>query len=463
MSKILFMFTVMLQRILIKTRFIDKTKNFGYIFVFVYCNNEAGEVMWDPYAEVQSVVLPNGLTIYCSEWPNREFEQFHFLIHSGSNQDPEDKPGIAHFVEHVVSSNSIETKVQMEEFFRPFGGRVDFGRTGSLSSKYAFMLPIDPSVIAGALHRFGHMLFGAKLEHEIEAERTIILAEFRRKYPSKRRWEDHVEETALLTHHGKLAKMEQNIGTIDSIQSITKADLQKFYDAHYTPANMSVVCVGGMSAPDVVSLFEASPFVQFIPGTRTPLPKVREDVGTYTQRRKEVLISERNPNVNRTNCKFTTKGMIPGTVHRDIVVQTLTLLEEKLTRELREIRGWVYHVDVSSVAVQRTYYVVTIFCDGVESSVIDQIEEVIDATIGSLHQHEREFHEMRQSIRAGFIYFDPSVDGIKEGIIDDLVLLQRIRTIVERRASVEAVTFQDVLDLLPFLASENRWTCITRP
>lgn len=419
--------------------------------------------MWDPYAEVQSVVLSNGLTIYCSQWPNREFEQVHFLIHSGSNQDPEDKPGVAHFVEHVVSSNGIESKAEMETFFRPFGGRVDFGRTGSLSSKYAFMLPFDLSVITGALDRFGHMLLGAKLEQEIETERTIILAEFRRKYPSERSWEDHVEETALRTHNGKLAKMDRNLGTIDSIRSITRADLQGFYDAHYTPANMSVVCVGGMSVSEVILLFEASPFAQSIPGTRTPLPKIQEDVGTYAQRRKEVLMTERDPNAKRTSCKFRTKAMIPGTVCEDVVGQTLTLLGEKLTKELREIRGWVYDVNVSFVAVQRTYYVLTIFCDGVDSSVIDEIENVIDATIGSLHQHEMEFHKMRQSIRASHVYFDPTLDGIKEDIIGDLVVLQHIRTVAERRLAYEAVTFQDVINILPLLASENRWTCITRP
>ena len=202
---------------------------------------------------------------------------------------------------------------------------------------------------------------------------------------------------------------------------------------------MSVVCVGGMSVFEITALFETIPFTQWIPGTRTPLPKIQEQVGKYTERRKEVSSKERNPNTNRTACKFITKVLIPGTIHPDVVGHTSSLLGKKITRELREIRGWVYDVDVSFLNIQGTYYVLTILCDGVDPSVVDQVKDLIDVTIGSLHQSETEFHEMRQSIRAGHMYFDPTIDGIADGIITDLVTYQRIQTIAERRAAFEDV------------------------
>lgn len=419
--------------------------------------------MWDPYAEIETVVLPNGLTIYCSQWPNREFESAHFLIHSGSHHDPEQKPGVAHFVEHVVSYNGKETHDEKKAFFRPFGGRVNFGETRNVATKYGFMLPSDPNVFSRALDQFGHMLLGSKLKQDIESERTIIFAEFRRKFPSERSWLDFREELALLTQSGALAKMTSTLGTLDSIQNITQADLQVFYDAHYTPANMSVVCVGGMSVSEITALFEASPFARLIPGIRTPLLKIQKDVSKYVQRRKEVSALERNPLTNTTVCKFRTQGMIPGTFHSEIVCHASILLGKKLMQELREIRRWVYDVHVSHVSILGMYYVFGIACEGVELSVIDQVEDVIDEVISSLHQCEMEFHEMRQSIRAGYVYSDPTVNGITDGILDDLVVHQQIETITERRAMFETVSFQDMLSLLSFLEPDRRWTCITRP
>ena len=76
--------------------------------------------------------------------------------------------------------------------FRPFGSRVDFGRTGAASSKYSFMS--NRSIVFARSQSIWSHASWATLEHDIESERAIILAEFRRKFPSERSWLDSREE-----------------------------------------------------------------------------------------------------------------------------------------------------------------------------------------------------------------------------------------------------------------------------
>ena len=419
--------------------------------------------MWDPYAEVQSVVLPNGLTIYCSYWPGRAFEIIECIIHSGADQDPDGKEGLAHFVEHVVVENGIEPHALTQQFFREHGDRVNFGTTEPAATKYGFCLPADRNILAEALHRFGHRLFGAELTKEIEEQRLIILAEFRKKFPSQKRWEDFLEGHALLTRDGRLWKGGNGLGTEETIQLIAQSDLQEFYDAHYTPANMSIVCSGGVPLSELVSLFEASPFAKMIPGKRTALQPIMTEVGDYSSRRKEVSVSEKNQGAGRNTCRYETHALVPGTYAWPAVLQLCDLFGDRLHQELRESHHLVYAVNVSLSRVNGTYYAIGVTCEGIALHAIERVEELVDQTIMTVSNHEAICQRQRQTARSGRIYFDPTVEGIAKGMIGDLITYQRIKTRQEDIDASDAVTFQDVLNVLPFLAPEKRWTKITRP
>lgn len=419
--------------------------------------------MWDPYAEVQIAVLPNGLTIYCSYWPGRAFEIIECIVHSGTDQNPEGKDGIAHFVEHVVVQNGIEPHAKTEAFFQTYGNRVNHGTTGPASTTYGFCLPADPSILTEALHRFGHRLMGATLTREIEEQRLVVLAEIRKKFPSKKSWKDFCENRALETRDGKFWNMRHNLGTKTSVESIQASDLQSFYDAHYTPANMSIVCSGGVSLAELVSLFEASPFAKQIPGKRTPVPSIVTDVGEYSAHRKVDRVSERNAETERTACRFETRALLPGTVSNKVIAQLRDLLAKRLFVELREKIQLTYHVNVSTLSVHNTYFELRIICEGIEVPVIEQVEEIVDRTIMTLHECEDLYLQQCHTVRSGRVYFDPTIEGIRGGIVGDVVAYQYLRTIKDEHDEFDRMTFKDVLDVVPMIHSEKRWTKITRP
>ena len=141
--------------------------------------------MWDPYAEFESAVLPNGLTVYASHWPDRPWETISFLVHTGASSDPVGLEGVAHFVEHMVSKNTVVPYDDIRSFFEVCGGYASLGTTGYPYTTYEFFVPTDATILSQALNIFGNMLFQAMLEQFLERERSVITGEFRQSYPAQ--------------------------------------------------------------------------------------------------------------------------------------------------------------------------------------------------------------------------------------------------------------------------------------
>jgi len=216
--------------------------------------------MWDPYAEFQSATLANGLNVYAAFWPERPWEVVGFLIHSGAEQDPLGREGTAHFVEHLIAENSNVSKRKMCAFFANCGGKVNLGKTGYAASYYHFFVPTDKVILEKAFSLFGHMLLLAKIEKFIERERQVIKGEFYQHYPIKFQLDVDMHKHKTLYGGCWLERFVRPFGDAESIERITQSDLQLYYDSHYTPANISVVGVGGVTLPELVKFLSESPF-----------------------------------------------------------------------------------------------------------------------------------------------------------------------------------------------------------
>ena len=140
--------------------------------------------MYDPYAEFTKSVLPNGLEVHTVSW-NRPWVRVEIVVHSGAREDPIDKPGLAHFVEHVVSKCVLGlSNDQIREYFETCGGQASFGTTSYTSTGYSFCIPANPTIFCEALAIFGSMILNARInDSAVETERKVITREFNEKYP----------------------------------------------------------------------------------------------------------------------------------------------------------------------------------------------------------------------------------------------------------------------------------------
>lgn len=417
--------------------------------------------MWDPYAEFESATLPNGLTVHAAHWPGRPWEAMGFLIHSGAEHDPVGLEGLSHFVEHAVSENTTISKTELGAFFKDCGGMASLGATGYPYTLYRFFVPVDKAILERAFSMFGHMLLLAKLKKSIERERQVIIGEFHRHYPVKIKLDlDMREHKALYTGYW-LERFIRPLGNPESVARITQSELQSHYDAHYTPANMSIVGVGGMQLSELVGLLSESPFATSKKGIRTPLPTPATDVAPPSETRHVFEMSKYVTGPIEVGA-YRSVAKIPGDIGEHVVYVMQEMFNSVLFEEVRERRAWAYAIN-SSWCNLRHFYEYSINCGALALKAIDGIEEVIDVCITSMSEREDLFEQTKRRALASHLMIDPTGKGICDGALDDLAEDQRIISLAEIGDDFKRVTMSDVRNALQWLRPERRWTLITRP
>jgi len=417
--------------------------------------------MWDPYAEFQSTTLPNGLSVYAAYWEGRPWETIGFLIHSGAEQDPIGLEGLAHFVEHTVSRNTIVSQNELRAFFENCGGAISLGTTGYPYTRYGLFVPADTAILAKAFSIFGHMLFSARIEESIEYEREVIIGEFHEHYRTTLNLDLTIREHKALFTGYWLERFVRPLGNPKSVGQITKEQLQSYYDTHYTPANMSIVCVGGMTLTELVKLLSESPFVVSKKGVRTPLPTPTIDVLPPLETRHVVNMSEHITGPVEVGTYYSA-AKIPGNINGRVVRILEKMLNEVFEEEVRERLALTYNIQ-SSRHNFRYFYGFSINCSAFKLTAIDNIEEIVNFCIASLKDREDLFKRVKRHALTQNFMIDPTGRSICEGALDDLIEGQRIISLEEIGNDLERVTMDDVVGLLRWLRPEQRWTLIMRP
>ncbi|MEX0930442.1 MAG: pitrilysin family protein [Candidatus Paceibacterota bacterium] len=417
--------------------------------------------MWDPYAEFQSAMLSNGLTIHAAHWPGRPWEAMGFVIHSGAECDPVGLEGLSHFVEHAVSENTTASRKEIRGFFDDSGGMVSLGATSYPYTYYRFFAPTNKATLSRAFSIFGHMLLSAKLQKCIERERQVIIGEFNRAYQFKFDLDLAVREHKALYAGYWLERFVCPIGNPESVDRITESDLQSHYDAHYTPANMSVVGVGGMQLSELVELLSKSPFAMKKQGSRTPFPTPATDVDPPSETR-HVFEASRYITTRMEVGRYRSVAKIPGNINGRVIRLVNEMFNEVLDDEVRERRAWAYDIECSRSNF-RHFYQFSIDCDALALKAIDDIEKVIEDCIASMTDRKNLFDQVKHRALASNFMIDPTGRGVCDGVLDDLVRDQRIMTLSEIGNDLERATMDDIRSVLQWLRPGQRWTLITRP
>lgn len=415
--------------------------------------------MWDPYAEFESTVLPNGLSVYAAHWKGRPWQAMGFLIHTGSEHDPEGLEGIAHFIEHVVSANVSTPQKDIEALFQDCGGEVSFGVTGSAYTRYTFFGSAKKQFLAKAFSIFGEMLLWGNLEKCIERERKVIIREFNERYPTKiaREIETRRRQAVYAGYWP-----ERSMKSINAIKKITQANLQSHYDAHYTPANISIVGVGGMRLEQLAALLLESPFAANKKGTRTPLSTPVAHVDPLLKTRYVVKASKYITAATKIQAgSYRSTAKIPGTINPLVIRVMNWMCDEALTEEMREKRMWTYAIKSSRYS-HRYFYEFEIECR-VALHALDKIEEAVNHCIASLRDRKELFEQCKRRILADYAMTDRTGRGVCSSALSDLAEDQRIITLAECKANAEKVTMGDIQNALQWLRPEYRWTLLMRP
>lgn len=198
--------------------------------------------------------LANGLQVVTVEMPHLHKACLELHLKVGGRHNPPGKSGLSHFLEHMVFRGTADyaSSLEIEIAFEELGGRVNASTDTDTTCYFAHILPCH---VAEGLEILSSLILRPRLDG-IETERRIICEEALESISAdgdeicpgtithRMIWPDHPLGEAL-------------IGSLESIQNISEADLREHLDRWYRPNNSLLVVAGPVKHRQVVAKAES--------------------------------------------------------------------------------------------------------------------------------------------------------------------------------------------------------------
>jgi len=288
-------------------------------------------------AKVVFARAPSGLKVVVEEAGDCPIVYCAVWLPAGSADDPKDKPGMAHVLEHCLFRNN-EAEEGPVGRLRVMGAEINARTSLEHTHFHAYVSPDSAVPCVRELCALARRpSFG---EEQFETEKEVICREIAMLESHPFVLASRLILTRLIPDH---PLTQQIIGTEDSVRSITAAEAYEFYRVNYAPAQKAVITVVGPVKADSILKEVAAGWESelAVPGPNGPpafdTPPVppspaRREVRAATIVKQSYLVyglltdGWGNPDQAATDMLYASMGPFPGSfVHRKAV------LEEGLT------------------------------------------------------------------------------------------------------------------------------------
>ena len=189
--------------------------------------------------DYQWLQLDNGLTVLAISDPNSESAAAVMNVAVGSWANPDDRPGLAHFLEHMLFLGT-EKYPETDEFSQFISSNGGSHNAMTLNENTVFFFDIAANQFQPALDRFAQFFIAPLFNEEyVERERNAVDAEFRTGLKDDtRRYFDALREVVNPQHPAR----KFTVGNLDTLKTEgLRQDLINFYQQHYSADQMALV------------------------------------------------------------------------------------------------------------------------------------------------------------------------------------------------------------------------------
>jgi insulysin len=189
--------------------------------------------------------LSNQLRVLLISDPKADHGAASLDVNAGSLQDPKLRPGLAHFLEHMLFLGTKKYPVagEYQSFISQHGGSHN-AFTASEHTNYFF--EIEHQQLQGALDRFSRFFHEPLFtEDYVQREKEAVNGEYKSKYQDDYRRIQYVLKSIMNPQHPASHFATGNLQTLsDNDSSKVRDDLLAFYDKYYS-ANLMTLTVYG--------------------------------------------------------------------------------------------------------------------------------------------------------------------------------------------------------------------------
>ena len=393
---------------------------------------------------VRKTVLPGGLRVVTESLPSVRSVALGIWVGVGSRDEDQAHAGATHYLEHLLFKGTPQrTALDISAAIDAVGGELNAFTGKEYTCYYARVLDADLPL---AIDVLADMVTGSLLEpSEVEAERSVILEEIAMTDDDP---SDTVHEAFGWQLFGDTPLGRPILGTVDSINAITREQIAEHYLARYSPENLVVAAAGRLDHDEVVGLTaecfapalqtKAAPVPPRLAGPNGPGEVV---AGTGVR-----LVSRP---IEQANLVLGCTGLA-RTDERRFALGVLNAalgggMSSRLFQEIREKRGLAYSVySFTSQHAEVGVWGIYAGCapakaDEVLAICADEIAKVCDSGL-TKEELDRGKGQLRGSIVLGLE--DPASRMTRIGKSE--LVYPNLEAVDEILASIDAVTLDDV-------------------
>ena len=283
---------------------------------------------------MQKTKLKNGITLIIKKRPSKSLA-INISIKTGSVNETTNILGISHVIEHMLFEGTKKrTQKEIVDEIEKVGGEINALTSTQHTSYYAIVLKKHFQKALDVLSdMIQNPLFEKKL---IEKEKKVILEEIKIIEDQPRSYQWVLFQKTLFKEHPVKNPI---YGTHKTVKSITKGQIEEYYNKYYTPKNIIITVVGNIPK-NIKSLIETA-FKDFKKESKIEHLKTKEPKNQLTKK-----IIKRNTQHSYIVLGYKTQNRL----HKDSYALDLLKIilgygqSSKLFAEIRSKLGLAYEI-----------------------------------------------------------------------------------------------------------------------
>ncbi len=289
---------------------------------------------------VRRTVLPGGLRIISETMPAVRSVAFGVWVGVGSRDETPRLAGTSHYLEHLLFKGTRRRDaLEIAAVMDAVGGEMNAFTTKEYTTYYARVLDTDlPLAVDVVCDMVTSALIAAA---DVESERGVILEEIAMHDDDPG---DVVHDAFAAAVFGDTPLGRPVIGTVESIEGLSRSSIAGYYRRRYRPENVVVAAAGNLDHSRLVELVEAAfadslgdPAAVPVPprtGGRGPAYRPTVTVQRRATEQANLVLGTRA--LSRTDERRFALGVLNGALGGG--------MSSRLFQEVREKRGLAYSV-----------------------------------------------------------------------------------------------------------------------
>jgi len=290
---------------------------------------------------VHRTVLPSGLRIVTEEVSSVRSAAIGIWVNVGSRDETPAVAGASHFLEHLLFKGTTRrTALEISSSIESVGGEMNAFTSKEYTCFYARVIDTD---LPMAIDVISDLITSSVITAlDVDAERKVVLEEIamRDDDPS-----DLVHDLYAETYYGDTQLGRPILGTIESMNSMSRKSVFSFYKKRYLPQDLVVAVAGNIKHKKVVEMVETALSVNgFLDVTGAPVIRpntpakkpIQKSVGLISRTTEQAHMFYGMEGVARHDDRRFAMGILASALGGG--------MSSRLFQEIREKRGLAYSV-----------------------------------------------------------------------------------------------------------------------